>query len=130
LNVSEIEGSEKEGLPVELDIRASDGVAVVEPKGRIDSVTAQAFGERVCALIRAGENRVVIDFANVAYMSSAGFRSLLIVGKTVEQSAGRLALCGVIGEMKRLFDIGGFDQRFVICPTRAESVAKVGPAGS
>jgi anti-anti-sigma factor len=61
-------------------------------------------------------------------MSSAGFRSLLIVGKTVEQTAGQLALCGVIGEVKRLFDIAGFSQLFVICPTRAECVAKVGPA--
>ena len=99
---------------MELDIRASDGVAVVEPKGRIDSVTAKVFGDRVCALVRAGENRVVIDLANVAYMSSAG----------------QLALCGVIGEIKRLFDIGGFNELFVICPTRAESVAKVGPAGT
>ena len=42
---------------------------------------------------------------------------------------GRLiALCGVIGELKRLFDIGGFSQLFVICPTRAECIAKVGPA--
>jgi len=114
---------------VEVDIRAAGGVSVVEPKGRIDSVTAKAFGERVCELIRGGENRVVIDFANVAYMSSAGFRSLLIVGKTIEQAAGRLALCGVIGELKRLFDIGGFSQLFVICPTRAECIAKVGPAG-
>jgi anti-anti-sigma factor len=114
---------------VELDIRASDGVAVVEPKGRIDSVTAKVFGDRVCALVRAGENRVVIDLANVAYMSSAGFRSLLIVSKTVEQTAGQLALCGVMGEIERLFDIGGFNKLFVICPTRAESVAKVGPAG-
>ncbi len=115
---------------MELDIRASDGVAVVEPRGRIDSVTAKAFGDRVCALVRAGENRVVIDLANVAYMSSAGFRSLLIVGKTVEQTAGQLALCGVSGEVKRLFDISGFNQLFVICPTRAECVAKVGPTGS
>ena len=114
---------------MELDIRASDGVAVVEPKGRIDSVTAKVFGDRVCALVRAGENRVVIDLANVAYMSSAGFRSLLIVSKTVEQTAGQLALCGVMGEIERLFDIGGFNTLFVICPTRAESVAKVGPAG-
>ena len=115
---------------MELDIRAFDGVAVVEPRGRIDSVTAKAFGDRVCALVRAGENRVVIDLANVAYMSSAGFRSLLIVGKTVEQTAGRLALCGVIGEVKRLFEIGNFNELFLICATRAECVAKVGPAGS
>jgi anti-anti-sigma factor len=114
---------------MELHIYTSDGVAIVEPKGRIDSVTAKAFGDRVCALVRAGNKRIVLDFAHVTYMSSAGFRSLLVVGKTIEQTAGQLALCGVIGEIKRLFDIGGFNALFVICPSRAESVAKVRSAG-
>jgi anti-anti-sigma factor len=66
-------------------------------------------------------NVSVIDLANVAYMSSAGFRSLLIVGKTVEQTAGQLALCGVSGEIKRLFDIGGF-KRSARPPSRSSSI--------
>src|SRR5262249_11398917 len=57
--VSEPQGSANRSCAVEVDIRAAGGVSVVEPKGRIDSVTAKAFGERVCELIRGGENRVV-----------------------------------------------------------------------
>jgi hypothetical protein len=31
----------------------------------------------------------------------------------------------VIGEVKRLFDIGGFTNEFVICPTQADGIGKL-----
>ncbi len=110
---------------MEIMIGQSAGVSTVEPKGRIDSLTAKEFGDRVCALIRSGANRVVIDLANIAYISSAGFRALLIAGKLAEESNGRLVLCGVVGEVQRLFDISAFSTAFQIYPTREECIAKV-----
>lgn len=102
-----------------------EGVSTVEPKGRIDSVTAKEFGDRVCELIRSGAKRVVIDLANIAYISSAGFRALLIAGKLAEETNGKLALCGVVGEVQRLFDISAFTTAFQIYSTREECIEKV-----
>jgi len=110
---------------VEIVIGQSHGVSMVEPKGRIDSVNAKEFGDKVCALIKSGAKRVVIDLAEIAYISSAGFRALLIAGKLAEETEGRLALCGVVGEVKRLFDISAFATAFQIYPTREECIAKV-----
>ncbi|MCG6876053.1 MAG: STAS domain-containing protein [Betaproteobacteria bacterium] len=110
---------------MEILIGESEGVSTVEPKGRIDSVTAREFGDRVCELIRSGAKRVVIDLANIAYISSAGFRALLIAGKLAEETEGKLALCGVVGEVQRLFDISAFTTAFQIYPTREECIAKV-----
>lgn len=110
---------------MEILISESRGVSTVEPKGRIDSVTAKEFGDRVCALIRSGANRLVIDLASIAYISSAGFRALLIAGKDIEETDGRLALCGVVGEVRRLFDISAFTERFLICSSREEGITKV-----
>jgi len=110
---------------VEILIGQTEGVSTVAPKGRIDSVTAKEFGDKVCALIRSGATRVVIDLASIAYISSAGFRALLIAGKLAEESQARLALCGVAGEVQRLFDISAFTGAFQIYPTREECIAKV-----
>ena len=110
---------------MEILIGESRGVSTIEPKGRIDSVSAKEFGDRVCSLIRSGANRVVIDLANIAYISSAGFRALLIAGKLIEETNGKLALCGVAGEVQRLFDISAFSSAFQIYPTREECIAKV-----
>ncbi len=110
---------------MEILVGQSEGVSTVEPKGRIDSLTAKEFGDRVSALIRSGANRIVIDLANIAYISSAGFRALLIAGKLAEETNGRLALCGVVGEVQRLFEISAFSAAFQIYPTREECIAKV-----
>ncbi len=110
---------------MEILIGELEGVSTVEPKGRIDSVTAKEFGDRVCELMRSGAKRVVIDLANIAYISSAGFRALLIAGKLAEETEGKLVLCGVVGEVRRLFDISAFTTAFQIYPTREECIAKV-----
>lgn len=110
---------------MEILIGESEGVSTVEPKGRIDSLTAKEFGDRVCELIRSGAKRVVIDLASIAYISSAGFRALLIAGKVAEETEGRLVLCGVVGEVQRLFDISAFATAFQIYSTREECIAKV-----
>lgn len=106
-------------------IGQTDGVSTVEPRGRIDSITAKEFGDRICGLIGSGAKRVVIDLANIAYISSAGFRALLIAGKLAEESEGKLALCGVVGEVQRLFEISAFSTAFQIYPSREECIAKV-----
>ena len=35
---------------------------------------------------------------------------------------GKFALCGVTGEVKRLFDIGGFSDEFLIFATQADGI--------
>jgi len=100
-------------------------ITVVEVKGRIDSNTAKVFGERLTGLIRDGRSRVVVDFRQIMYISSAGFRALLIAGKLADETNGTLALCSLSGEVQRLFDLGAFTDLFVIYPSRDESIAKL-----
>ena len=115
---------------MEIRIQDTDGVWVVEPKGRIDTVTSKVFSERLSGLIAGGARRVVIDLAQIAYISSAGFRSLLIAGKAIDAAQGRLALAGVTGEVRRLFDIAAFSDLFVICATQQEGITNVKGAGA
>jgi len=107
-------------------IETNDGkITVVEPRGRIDSATAKEFGERLSRLLNAGRNQLVIDLHNITYISSAGFRQLLIAKRSMQDRDGKLALCGVSGEVKRLFDIGAFGELLPIYPTREAGVASV-----
>jgi anti-anti-sigma regulatory factor len=43
----------------------------------------------------------VVDLKNITYISSAGFRAVLIANRAAAGQQGKLALCGVIGEVKR-----------------------------
>ncbi|HEU4660107.1 MAG TPA: STAS domain-containing protein [Pseudolabrys sp.] len=100
-------------------------VTIVEPRGRIDSVTAKEFGDRLASLLSVGRHRLVIDLKSISYISSAGFRQLLIANKSTQEKNGKLALCGIVGEVKRLFEIGAFDDLFSICATREDGIASV-----
>jgi anti-sigma B factor antagonist len=103
----------------------TEDVMVVEAYGRLDSTAAQEFGDRLVSLVQAGRHSLVVDLKNVAYITSAGFRALLIANRAATQQKGKLALCGVTGEVKRLFDMGGFTAEFLICPTQAEGIGKL-----
>jgi anti-anti-sigma factor len=103
----------------------TDDVTVVEAYGRLDSTTAKEFGGRLIALVKAGRNSIVVDLKNIAYISSAGFRVLLIANRATAEKQGKLALCGVIGEVRRLFEIGSFTDEFLICPTQADGIGKL-----
>jgi anti-anti-sigma regulatory factor len=50
---------------------------------------------------------------------------LLIANKSTQEKNGKLALCGIVGEVKRLFEIGAFDDLFSICATREDGIASV-----
>jgi anti-anti-sigma factor len=61
--------------------QVADDVTVLEAHGRVDSTTAKEFGDRLIALIQAGRRRIVVDFKNIAYISSAGFRALILADR-------------------------------------------------
>jgi anti-anti-sigma factor len=103
----------------------TEDIAIVEPHGRLDSTSASEFGDRLVSLVQAGRSSLVVDLKNIACISSAGFRALLIANRAAAGQQGKLALCGVIGEVKRLFDTGGFTDEFVICPTQADGIGKL-----
>ena len=100
-------------------------ITVVEVKGRIDGNTAKAFGERLTGLIKNGRTRVVVDLRQLIYISSAGFRALLVAGRLAEETNGTLALCSLSSEVQRLFDLGAFTDLFVIYSSSEEGVTKL-----
>ena len=65
---------------------------------------------------------VVVDFADVEYVSSAGFRVLLIAAKRADASASRLVLSGLSAKVRQLFDLGGFLDLFSIMASREEAL--------
>ena len=78
--------------------------------------------DRLIALVHAGRTAIVVDLKNIAYITSAGFHVLLFANWAVAERQGKLALCGVTGEVRRLFQIGAFIEQFLICQTRADGI--------
>ena len=103
----------------------TEEVTVLEPFGRLDSTTAQQFIDRLITLVKGGRSAIVVDLKNIAYITSAGFHALLTANRVTAEKRGKFALCGVAGDVKRLFEIGSFTEQFLICQTQADGIDKL-----
>ena len=97
-------------------------ITVLEVKGRIDSTTAPTLGDRLISAFAIEGKRLVIDLRQLEYISSAGFRVLLLAAKRAEESASQLVLCGLTAKVQQLFDLGGFLDIFRIAGSRDEAI--------
>lgn len=108
---------------MELETLQEGTVVSVAIKGRLDSVGSDQLKAHLSQLLDSGTTRLVIDFSEVAYISSAGFRVLMVAASRAEQAKGALALSGISGEARRLFDLAALTEMFTILPDRAQAVA-------
>ena len=100
-------------------------IAVLEIVGRVDSTTAPSLGVRLTGIL-ADRKALVLDLGQLEYISSAGFRVLLLAAKQADTTGHRLALFGMGPKVRQLFDLGGFLDFFVISASRDDAIAAVG----
>ncbi len=96
--------------------------AILQVSGRIDAATAPEF-ERACRdMVTGGTKLLVLDFAGLQYMSSAGLRSLLLIRKGLEEAGGTLRLANVTGAVGQVLELSGF-YAFFSCFDSVEQAA-------
>lgn len=82
--------------------------AVVSVEGRIDTISAPDFEKQIIQLIDSGETTLVLDLAQLKYISSAGLRALLTAAKQAKACGGGLSCCAAVGVVRKVFDVSGF----------------------
>jgi anti-anti-sigma factor len=102
-----------------------DGIVAVAPAGRIDTTTAPALEKHLIGLLAAGERLIVVDFAGVDYISSAGLRVMLLLARRLRDAGGRLGLCGMGDAVRQVFQLAGFLPLFVVLDTREAIVREL-----
>lgn len=85
---------------------------VVTVKGRLDTLTAPEFEKRISEWMREGKTDFIADFSGLEYISSAGLRSLLVLGKKLKAQQGTLALCSLTPVVAKVFAISNFTALF------------------
>ncbi len=85
---------------------------VLTLSGRWDAYSATTFEEQCSKCIDNGMKNIVLDLAYVDYISSFGLRSLLNVGKCIDQIGGTIAVCAMVPYVSKLFIGSGFASLF------------------
>lgn len=103
------------------------GVAVLIPEGRLDSSAAPLLEQALRDLLDQGYIWLVVDMAEVTYISSRGLKVLLSAWRITRQRGGDLALCALQPAVYEIVDTIGFNQLFTIAERRDEALAALTP---
>lgn len=87
--------------------KIANGTSMIfEIEGRLDTTTAPQFEREVEASLE-GITELTLDFAKLAYISSAGLRVILGAEKVMSEQ-GKMKLVNVNESIMEVFDITGF----------------------
>lgn len=100
-------------------------IVILKLSGRLDSGTSNDFQDKLLELIDGGEKRLVIDLAQLDYVSSAGLRAFLVAAKRLKGVGGKIALSAMKSNIKEVFDLSGFTSLFPISPSVEGALSNV-----
>ena len=75
--------------------------------GRLDATTAPGAQEAMLQLSEKFDS-IILNFTDLAYISSAGLRSLKAIRTAMRKKDGNLVLKGVSKEVMEIFEVTGF----------------------
>jgi anti-anti-sigma factor len=82
--------------------------------GKLDNLGAEELENALSPVLTGGD--VALDFSGVEYVTSSGFRVLMVALKRQLAQKGRLELVGLSAPVIRFFGIAGLDRTFGVKP--------------
>ncbi|ASS75049.1 anti-sigma F factor antagonist [Tumebacillus algifaecis] len=102
---------------------------IVRLSGELDHHTAEMVRSQVEAELDRGLTaHLVMNLENLSFMDSSGLGVILGRYKRVTQSGGRMALCAVNDQLKKLFELSGMLKILRIYPNESQALAETGVA--
>ena len=103
--------------------RVENDVTVIVLGGRIDTQGAVEMDEALQGAVAQGRHKMVLDMAEVNYISSAGLRTLADVLTKNKHAHGDLKLAALNARIRRVLEVIGFDNFFSIHETVQDAIA-------
>ena len=92
----------------------SDTITVAIPAGRWDVAGAMSIDLKMSVIAGSGRS-VIIDMAQVTFLSSMGIRTIIMSAKAISLRGGRLALLSPSDHVAAVLNSTGIDTLVPIC---------------
>jgi anti-sigma B factor antagonist len=108
-----------------LEVVDNGDVTVVKFTDRkiLDEQNIQIIGDQLFSLVdELGRRKLLLNFGNVEYLSSAALGKLVALNRKVQAAAGRLVLCSIDPQIYEVFKITKLNQLFAIYDEEYEAL--------
>ena len=110
--------------------RENAGVTFVKMQGSLSATTAEQGIQEMKKIADSGAKKVVVNLADVDYISSGGIRVLILASKQLNNVQGEMKIAAARGMVKEALEAGGFNllsrvygEKNQVCNTEEEAAA-------
>ena len=118
---------------MELQTQDIANVLLMRVEGRIDHKTAKHFQDLLLPQLNSctgDAKKALLDLSGVHYMSSAGFRVLVLAARQCQQQQGEIVLAALQPEVQEVFKIIHFDVLFKMFATVHAALEYLSPTAA
>lgn len=102
-------------IPINMDIQIKSGKeTVISLSGQLDTLTSPEFEKEINTILEGDAQKVILDGANLTYISSAGLRLLIILQKRMAAKGGSFVLRNIQSGIMDIFKVTGFSSFLTI----------------
>ena len=102
--------------------REKGEVKILDFEGDLDTNTSPDAETKLKELMSEGALKILVNFKDLDYISSAGLRILLATAKALQKNKGELRICHLNETVDEIFEISGFIEIFNVFKTENEGL--------
>jgi anti-sigma B factor antagonist len=99
-------------------------VSIINLKGYLDAHTAPTLENNFTQLIDTNRYKIVVNFDELAYISSAGLGVFMAYIEKIRENSGDIKLSNMSDKVYNIFDLLGFPLLYEIFKTEDEAIEK------
>jgi anti-anti-sigma factor len=88
---------------------SKEGIHIFYVGGRLDVTSAPLLEKKLQPILETPDAKVVINFSEMTYLSSAGLRVMLYAHKRLKASKGQLVFCCMKPPVMEIIKLAGFE---------------------
>jgi anti-sigma B factor antagonist len=108
---------------MQLEVKQTGEIRVLIFEGNLDTNTSPDAESTINGLIEDGAQKILVNFENLNFISSAGLRVLLATAKKLKGTGGDLKICGLNPTVQEVFDISGFGSILSVAKSEADALS-------
>ncbi len=105
-------------------IKERGEVSIINLKGFLDAHTAPTLENNFTQLINDNKYKIVVNFEDLAYISSAGLGVFMAYIESIRENKGDIKLTNMSDKVFNIFDLLGFPLLYEIYKSEDEAIKK------
>lgn len=108
-----------------LSERFEGNIIVVSLSGRVDSTNSDELTTKLRGYNRADLRAIILNLSSLSYITSAGFRSLMLAKNDAQSRKRNFILAGVHEKLRELLSLTGLFAYFEVCETESSALSRL-----